>query len=74
MTMDYEEWEDDIDLWPAVTHVHVCMYMILTPSPYTENDKILDSYQNFVKGWLREVLVKPLGSKKIIIGKVNLIL
>ena len=70
------EWQDDIDHWPAVTHVHVCMYLILTPSPYTENDmlnyKSLDSYQNFVKGWVREVLVKPLGCKRIVIGKVNL--
>ena len=29
------DWEDDVELWPAVTHVHVCMYLILTPSPYT---------------------------------------
>ena len=27
------EWKDDIDLWPAITHVHVCVYLILTPSP-----------------------------------------
>jgi hypothetical protein len=55
-----------------------CMYLIpsliLTPSPYTENDmlnyKSLDSYQNFVKGWVREVLVKDVGDKRIVIGKV----
>ena len=32
------EWQDDADLWPAVTHVHVCMYLITTPSPYLEKD------------------------------------
>ena len=26
------EWKDDTGLWPVATHVHVCMYLILTPS------------------------------------------
>ena len=60
-----KEWEDDVNLWPAVTHVHVCMYLILTPSPYSQSDllnyKSLDSYQTFVKGWVRQVLVKSVG-------------
>lgn len=68
------EWKDDVDLWPAVTHVHVCMYLILTPSPYSEKDmlnyKSVDSYQNFVKGRVKQVLVKAVGNKRIIIGKV----
>ena len=46
--VDKRDWEDDLDLWPALTHVHACMYLILTPSPYTENVilnyKSLDSY------------------------------
>ena len=69
------EWKDDVDLWPAVTHVHVCMYLILTPSPYSEKDmlnyKSVDSYQNFVKGWVKQVLVRAVGNKRIIIGKVR---
>ena len=69
------DWCDDVDLWPAITHVHACMYLILTPSPYTDKDmlnyKSLDSYQNFTKGWVKQVLVKDAGSsKRIIIGKV----
>lgn len=73
--VEKKDWKDDLDLWPAVTHVHACMYLILTPSPYTENDmlnyKSLDSYQNFVKGWVRHVLVKAVGSKRVVIGKVS---
>ena len=69
------EWKDDVDLWPAVTHVHVCMYLILTPSPYSEKDmlnyKSVDSYQNFVKGWVKQVLVRAVGNKRIIICKVR---
>ena len=66
------EWQDNVDLWP---HVYVCMYLILTPSPYTEKDmlnyKSLDSYQNFAKGWVRPVLVKAIGNKRIVISKVG---
>ena len=69
------DWKDNVDLWPAVTHVHACMYLILTPSPYSESDmlnyKSLDSYQNFVKGWVRQVLVRTVDNKRIMIGKVR---
>lgn len=69
------EWQDDVDLWPGISHVRVCMYLILTPSPYSEKDmlnyKSLDSYQNFTKGWVRQVLVKAIGNKQIVIGKVG---
>ena len=59
----------------STTHVHVCMYLILTPSPYSDKDmlnyKSLDSYQSFVKGWVRQVLVIVVGEKRIMIGKVG---
>ena len=29
------EWLDDMDLWPSVTCVHIVMYLLLTPSPYS---------------------------------------
>ena len=67
-------WADDVDLWPSITHVHACMYLILTPSPYSANDmlnyKSLESYKNFVQGWVRQVLVKAVENKRIVIGKV----
>ena len=69
------ERQDDVELWPAVTHIHACMYLILTPSPYSEtvllNFKSLDCYQNFVNGWVRQVLVKSVDDKRIMIGKVS---
>ena len=69
------EWQDNVELWPAVTHVHVCMYLILTPSPYTDKDmlnyKSLDCYQNFTKGWVSNVMVKEVDDKRMVIGRVN---
>ena len=54
------------------------MYLILTPSPCTEKDlltyKSLDCYQSFVCGWMRQVLVKSVDDKRIVIGKVRAIL
>ena len=68
------EWKDDLDLWPEITYIHVWMYLIITPSPYTEQDmlnyKSLDLYQNFIKGWVRQVLVKDVGDNRIMISKV----
>ena len=34
------------------------------------NYKSLDSYQNFVKGWVRQVLVRPVRNKRILIGRL----
>ena len=31
----------------------------------------LDCYQNLVRGWVRQVLVKPIRDKRIVIGKVR---
>ena len=69
------DWQDNVDLWPAITQLQVCMYLILAPSPYSEKDflnyKSLDCYQNFVRGWVRQVLVKPVRDKRIVIGKLT---
>lgn len=34
------DWEDSVDMWPGITYVHVCMYLILNPSPYTKDDML----------------------------------
>ena len=38
------------------------MYLLVTPSPYSEEDlmnyKSLDCYKKFLSGWVREVLVR----------------
>ena len=67
-------WKDDIDLWPATTHIHIGLYLLLNPSPYSAEDlqnyKSLDCYTNFTSGWVREVLVRVIDAKRLIIAKV----
>ncbi len=69
------EWLDDVDLWPTTTHMHVGMYLLHTPSPYTGDEllnyKSLDCCHNVLAGWVREVLVKVHGNKRIVVAKVS---
>jgi len=30
------DWTDNVDLWPAITHIHIGMYLLLNPSPYIQ--------------------------------------
>ena len=68
------EWKGDVDLWPEVTYVNVGMYLLFAPSPYTrkelQNYKSMQSYQRFIAGWVREILVKALADKGVLISKV----
>ncbi len=70
------QWLDDVDLWPSITHIHLAMYLLYTPSRYTGEDllnyKSLDCYIHFVSGWVREVLVKRFNDKSVLVlGKVS---
>ena len=71
-----EEWQDDVASWPAITYIHVGLYLLFTPSPYTkedlENYKSMDSYERFLAGWVREVLVKRCsGDIVLMVAKVS---
>ena len=45
------EWQDDVDLWPAITYIHLGMFLLLTPSPYTGED--LMNYRLLQKNCVR---------------------
>ena len=67
--------QDDISLWPSITYVNACLYLVLRKSPNTEEDmlnyKSLDSFINFQKGWVREVLVAEVNTKRVIFESVS---
>ena len=33
-----EMWKNDVDLWPSTTSIHVGIYLVFSPSPYTSQD------------------------------------
>ena len=45
------DWNDDVDSWPGITHIHIGMYLLLKKSSYTSNDllnyKSIYCYVNF---------------------------
>ena len=70
-----EDWKDDVDLWPNTSYINVGMYLLFSPSPYTQEDlenyKSLEYYHRFIAGWVRDVLVKDVGDKRILTAKVS---
>ncbi len=62
---DRSQWLDDVDLWPSITHIHLAMYLLYTPSRYTGEDLLnykslycvtprndIASYSMIKSGWL----------------------
>ncbi len=43
-----EKWMDNVDFWPAITYIHIRLYLLFTPSPYTRKD--LQNYNSYI--WL----------------------
>ncbi len=70
-----EDWTDDVDLWPGTSYINVGIYLLFSPSPYTqeylENYKSLECYQRFIAGWVRDVLVKAVEDKRVVMAKVS---
>ena len=69
------DWEDDVDKWPSITCIHIGMYLLVTPCPYSGDDlvnyKSMDCYINLLSGWVREILVRaPSNNLRVIIAKV----
>ena len=73
-----EDWKDDVDLWPNTSYINLGMYLLFSPSPYTQEDlenyKSLECYQRFIAGWVRDVLVKDVGDKKVIYNSLIIVI
>ena len=70
-----EAWKDDVELWPSTTYIHVGMYLVFSPSPYTGQDLLnyrsLECYQRFAAGWVKEILVSAEGEHRLLSAKVT---
>lgn len=70
-----EAWKDAVDLWPSSTYIHVGMYLVFSPSPYTGQDllkyKSFECYQRCTAGWVRDILVSVEGGRRLVIAKVS---
>ena len=57
-----KDWNDNVHLWPTISHIHIGMFLLLTPSVYSGDDllnyKSMESYRTFLAGWVREILVR----------------
>ena len=64
-----EAWQDDVDLWPSTTYIHVGTYLVFSPNPYTSDDllnyKSMECYQRLVDGWVRDILVMAVGDREL---------
>ncbi len=51
------EYLDDMDLWPAITHIHVGMYLLFSPSQYSGED-----LPNFIRVWIATLILFLVGT------------
>lgn len=73
--VELNAWQDDVELWPSLSYIHVGMYLLYSSSAYTQEQlmdyKNLDCYQKFTSGWVKEVYVKRLQNRRrALIAKV----
>ena len=60
-----------------MTYPDIVNYFLFSLSPLTKEElkayKSLDSYNQFVSGWVKEVKTKLFGETTLVIGRVNTI-
>ena len=70
-----EELSSDISKFPPVTYPDIVNYFLFSLSPLTKEElkayKNLDSYNQFVSGWVKEVKTKLFGETTLVIGRVS---
>ena len=69
-----DSFSADQGLLPAVTYMDIVNYFINTKSPYTFEQlkavKSLDAYNQFVNGWVKDVLSLRVNNMVLVIGRV----
>ena len=69
-----EDFSNDVESFPSVTYPHIVNYFLFAPSPLTKDQlkayKALESYNQFVSGWVKDVGVKEFGNYVLLNGRV----
>ena len=70
-----KEWTNKVDLWPEIEYPDIVNYLVNTQSTYTLKDmkayKSLESYNQFVCGWVKEVGQITFGDKCLMSARVR---
>ena len=70
-----EDLSSDISKFPLVTYPDIVNYFLFSLRPLTKEDlkayRRLDSYNQFVSGWIKEVKTKLFGETTLVIGRVS---
>ena len=71
------EMSSDKSLFPSITYPDIVNYLLFAPSPVTQEElkayKSLESYNQFVSGWIKEMYVKSYKTldRVLIFGRVS---
>ena len=77
-TLKRKELNENIELYPAVTYPDMVNYFLFAPSPLTSDElkcyKSLQSYNNFLQGWVQWIGVRQFAEKGIslLFGRVTI--
>ena len=74
-TIPSSRYSADPDLLPPVTYPDIYNYLVNGPSPYTSDDlkcfKGLDAYNQFVNGWVRDVVATIINELHVVTARVR---
>ena len=74
-TLQKEAFTENIDCFPKVTYPDIVNYFLFAPSPLTKEQlkayKSLESYNQFVSGWVKDVGVKLFQNNILLHGRVS---
>ena len=74
-TINPRSWSADATLLPSLTYPDIVNFLVHSPSPYTLEDlrcyKGLEAYNQFVVGWVRDVVATVINDRHVVSAKVR---
>ena len=75
-TIKKDEMMTEIENFPSISYPDIVNYFLFALSPLTKEElkayKVLESYNQFVCGWVKEVLMKEFSNGKVLMtGRVS---